>query len=236
MLNVIDQFLETPFDMEGKKASSLLSKKRRRRCRRAPSPDSGEDAELSDDEPRKKRKEKKKKEKEQYKSAQFIGDSDEEYGDMDTFLAKEKILRDRVALAGAEAASQAFRPPGMRTHGMKKRRRRRKTSPELEDPEQVAKGSILDLSDSSSSSQDEISDGLNGSDGAGVSGSDDNDTILRSPSPKSLSSRAAVPRPTVREVNADPALNSPTTVDTPSKIPEPPTRTRRLVILSDDEE
>ncbi len=123
MINVINQFLETPFELEGKKVSSLLSKKRRRRRRHTSSPEP-EDNVLENDEPGKKRKEKKKKEKEQYKSAQFIEDSDEEYGDMQTFLEKEETLRQKAALAGAAANSQATRPVGMKAHGTKKRRQK----------------------------------------------------------------------------------------------------------------
>ncbi|KDR76874.1 hypothetical protein GALMADRAFT_245966 [Galerina marginata CBS 339.88] len=122
-LNVINQFLETPFDLQGKRASEFLSKKRRRRRRRSPSPGSEDGALLSGDEPRrKKRKEKKTKEKEQYKSAQFIEDSDEEYGDMDAFLAKEKLQRERASLAAGLEGSN--RPPTMKPTGTKKRRRK----------------------------------------------------------------------------------------------------------------
>ncbi|KXN83811.1 Topoisomerase 1-associated factor 1 [Leucoagaricus sp. SymC.cos] len=220
ILNVFDQFLETPFDLGGKKASSLLAKKRRRRRQRAPPSDTEESAELEDDEPRGKRKEKKKKEEVQYKSAQFIEDSDEEYGDMDAFLEKEKALRDRVALAGAEAASQAIRPPGMRAHGMKKRRRRGK---ETEEPELTEKRS-LDFSESSpSSSSSEDEDFVrNGSDSeaeaaaaavANGSGTDDLADNNGS-STKALSSYAAVPRPT-RQAEGDSTLTSPTSVDSP---------------------
>ena len=66
-LNVINQFLHTPIDLEGKKASQLFSKKRRRRRRRSPSPESDADG-TSGEVMRKNRKEKKKKEKETYKS------------------------------------------------------------------------------------------------------------------------------------------------------------------------
>lgn len=121
-LNVINQFLETPFELDGKKAIELLSKKRRRR-RRSPSPDSDSDndAVLSGDQPRmKKRSEKKKKEKEIYKSAQFIQDSDEEYGDMDAFLEKEKIQREKANTAVTTAG--ASRLPTMKATGTKKRR------------------------------------------------------------------------------------------------------------------
>ncbi|KAF5373433.1 hypothetical protein D9615_009496 [Tricholomella constricta] len=123
-LVVIDQFLETPIDLEGKKASELLGKKRRRRRRRrSPSPDSANDAVLDDDEPKRKiRKEKKKKEKEQYKSAQFIEDSDEEYGDIEAFLEKEKAMRERTERAAA--ASGGARIGTMKAQGTKKRRRK----------------------------------------------------------------------------------------------------------------
>ncbi|KAF8961410.1 timeless protein-domain-containing protein [Flammula alnicola] len=123
-LNVINQFLETPFDLDGKKASELLSKKRRRRRRRSPSPDSDDGALLSGDAPRKrKRKEKKKKEKEQYKSAQFIEDSDQEYGGMEAFLEKERAQREKAALA-ATAVGVTDRPVTMKANGTKKRRRK----------------------------------------------------------------------------------------------------------------
>lgn len=120
---VIDQFLETPFDLDGKKPSQLFSKKRRRRRRRSPSPSSDDDVVFPDDEPKKKkRKEKKKKEKEQYKSAQFIEDSDEEYGDIEAFLEKEKEMRERASKAAAAAGEG--RIGTMKPTGTKKRRRK----------------------------------------------------------------------------------------------------------------
>ncbi|KAG5641373.1 hypothetical protein DXG03_005379 [Asterophora parasitica] len=122
-LVVIDQFLETPIDLEGKKASELLGKKRRRRRRRrSSSSDSADDDVLDGDEPKRKKKEKKKKEKEQYKSAQFIEDSDEEYGDIDAFLAKEKAMRERTEKAAA--ASSGAHISTMKAHGTKRRRRK----------------------------------------------------------------------------------------------------------------
>ncbi|KAF9458264.1 timeless protein-domain-containing protein [Collybia nuda] len=120
---VIEQYLETPFDLEGKKPSQLFSKKRRRRRRRSPSPVSDDDVVFPDDEPeKKKRKEKKKKEKEQYKSAQFIEDSDEEYGDIEAFLEKEKKMRERASKAAAAAGDG--RIGTMKATGTKKRRRK----------------------------------------------------------------------------------------------------------------
>jgi replication fork protection complex subunit Tof1/Swi1 len=72
-LTVINQFLETPFDLGGKKASQLLSKK----TSRSPSPAADNEIACNDEAPKRKRKKEKKKEKEYYKSAQFIEDSDE---------------------------------------------------------------------------------------------------------------------------------------------------------------
>ncbi|TFY59930.1 hypothetical protein EVG20_g7607, partial [Dentipellis fragilis] len=121
-LHVIEQFEREPLDLGGKRAAQLLSKKakRRRRRRRADSGSEAEGAE-SDEEPRKKR-ERKKKEKEVYKSAQFIEDSDEEFGeDLDAFFAREKALREKMAIA---AVDSALGIGTMRTTGTKKRRRK----------------------------------------------------------------------------------------------------------------
>ncbi|KAG6889904.1 hypothetical protein C0992_003697 [Termitomyces sp. T32_za158] len=120
-LTVIDQFLESPIDLQGKKASDLLGKKRRRRRRRSPSPQSDSDDVLDDDGPRRKKKEKKKKEKQQYKSAQFIEDSDEEYGDIEAFLEKEKVMREKAQQAAEASGVQIS---NMKAQGTKKRRRK----------------------------------------------------------------------------------------------------------------
>jgi replication fork protection complex subunit Tof1/Swi1 len=120
-LNVINQFLQMPLDLGGKKAKELLSKKarRRRRARRSPSTS---DSDTAEDEPKqKKKREKKEKEKETYKSAQFIEDSDEEYGDMDAFLEKEKQLRERTT---AKAAAEGSTLGTMKATGTKKRRKK----------------------------------------------------------------------------------------------------------------
>ena len=42
------------------------------------------------------KREEKKKEKDQCKSAQFMEDSDEKYGDIEVFLEKEKAQREKV--------------------------------------------------------------------------------------------------------------------------------------------
>jgi replication fork protection complex subunit Tof1/Swi1 len=117
-LVVIDQFLETPYDLKGKKVSELLSKPRRRRRRRPSSPVG--DLTSDEDEPRKTKKEKKKKEKEQYKSAVLIEDSDAEYGDIEAFLEKEKALREKTARAAAATGGIGT----MKSTGTKKRRKR----------------------------------------------------------------------------------------------------------------
>ncbi|KAJ8086932.1 Topoisomerase 1-associated factor 1 [Marasmius tenuissimus] len=126
--NVITQFLEKPFDLEGKKASQLLTKKRRRR--RRVRPDTSEDEAAATDsgnesgkERRRKRKQKKEKEEVKYKSAQFIVDSDEEYEhNLDDFMVLEKARRDKAA---STAASLGEGKSGtMRSTGTKKRRRK----------------------------------------------------------------------------------------------------------------
>ena len=117
ILTVIDQFLETPYDTQGRQISELLSKRRRRRRQRHSSPDS--DPPDDHDKPSKKR-EKKMKEKEQYKSATLIEDSDAEYGDIEAFLEKEKELRARMSRAAAASGKIGT----MKATGTKKRRKK----------------------------------------------------------------------------------------------------------------
>jgi replication fork protection complex subunit Tof1/Swi1 len=126
-LKVIDQFLATPINLDGKKASELLTKTRRTRRARSPSPDSDGDpsdgAENSDSDAPKKRKKRKEKEppkQPEFKSAQFIEDSDEEYGDIDAFLEKEKEMRERAVCEAAETGKN----PTMKATGTKKRRKK----------------------------------------------------------------------------------------------------------------
>ncbi|KAH9931521.1 timeless protein-domain-containing protein [Fomitopsis serialis] len=159
-LNVINQFLESPIELDGKKASQLLNKKRRRRRRRrSPSPDP--DASASEGEEPKKRKEKKKKEKQQYKSAQFIEDSDAEMEDLEAFLEKEKALRERTALLAASTGHIAtMRPTGTKKRrkratddgGAKKRRRKGRkgadAEEEVEEAQSAPKGDDSDSDDS----------------------------------------------------------------------------------------
>ena len=76
-LNIINQYLETPIDLEGKAPGELLKKKKRRRTRRKREPTPGSDAEEDGDAERasdRKKREKRRKEKQQYKSAEFVVD------------------------------------------------------------------------------------------------------------------------------------------------------------------
>ncbi|KAH9983375.1 timeless protein-domain-containing protein, partial [Russula compacta] len=140
-LTVIEQFEKTPLDLKGKRASQLLSKKRRRRRRRtaaaaktttssggsegeAEGVNGDDEDEDEDEEGQRRRKARKRRERERqtYKSAQFIEDSDEEYGQgIDEFFAREAELRKRTALAAAASSSNIGT---MRPTGTKKRRRR----------------------------------------------------------------------------------------------------------------
>lgn len=100
----------------------MSKKSRRRRRRQSPSPASDSEIEINDEAPRRKKKEKKIKEKHQYKSAQFIEDSDEEYGNIEAFLEKEKVQREKAARTAAEAGDG--RIGTMKPTGTKKRRRK----------------------------------------------------------------------------------------------------------------
>ncbi|KAJ7608441.1 timeless protein-domain-containing protein [Roridomyces roridus] len=138
---VIKQFLVTPINLEGKKATELLTKTRRSRRARSPSlssesggefSDNGSGGEAGDGSGKHKKKKKKKggeeegrreraKKKElEYKSAQFIEDSDEEYGDIDAFLEKEKEMRERIL----RTAEEAGRSAPMKATGTKKRKKK----------------------------------------------------------------------------------------------------------------
>lgn len=114
-LNVINQFLENPLDLNGESASRMLVKKSRRRRRRYKSV-SGEEDNISDEEPRKRRT-KKKKEQEKYKSAEFIEDSDVDFDD-EKFWEQERQQRELTELAAMEG-----KVAGMRKTGTKKRKK-----------------------------------------------------------------------------------------------------------------
>ncbi|KAH9060235.1 timeless protein-domain-containing protein [Lactarius vividus] len=132
-LAVIEQFEKAPLDLGGKRASQLLRKNRRNRRRQRQRPrhtsevsegsnSSGGEDDDEDAQPSKARTARA-REREAYKSAQFIEDSDEEYGrDIDAFFVQEAALRERTALA---AVDSALGTGTMRASGTKKRRRPR---------------------------------------------------------------------------------------------------------------
>ena len=211
--NVIKQFLEAPIDLDGKKASQLLGKKRGRRRHRSPSPVSDNDDGDDGDGPRRKKKEKKKKEKEQYKSAQFIEDSDEEYGGMDAFLEKEKVQREKASLAAAGA-----RPPTMKATGTKKKRRRKA---EGKKPP-ISKKLKEDASSPMSGGMDNIE--------SNESDVEVNETTMPMTRPR--------PRPlTKRRVSSPPPSSEPDErISSPlSDAVKPSLRSKRLILSDDDE-
>lgn len=237
-LNVITQFLETPFDLNGKKPSDLLGKKRRRRRRRSPSPIS--DADPSEEEPKRKKKtDKKKKEKEEYKSAQFIEDSDEEYGDMEAFLEKERAMRQKALDAAAVAGN---RPVAMKPTGTKKRRRK---GDETGKKGKKRKG---DLSTEAAVDIDLTDGAPEQSDTSDVEVVDSQDKGITSPLGPSKAAPRPKPRPIAkaRASSSRPAAETPLDLSSPrspqprdgSEPPERPVvgqRTKRLII-SDDED
>ncbi|KAJ4477289.1 timeless protein-domain-containing protein [Lentinula aciculospora] len=171
---VITQFLETPFNLEGKKASQLMSKKSRRH-RKVKAPESDADDDFHEEEPRNRKKtEKKKKEEVQYKSAQFIEDSDAEYGDLDTFLELEKKRREKTERAATILGEG--RSGAMKSTGTKKRRRKAGDKGKNETGKKKRKAAVEDAvevapadnsqSSSSSTSEDgsETRGGANGDD------------------------------------------------------------------------
>lgn len=188
--NIISQFLATPFNLEGKKPSELLRKKRaaRRRRRRSPSA-SDDEGQLSDeDETTRKKRQKKVKEQVQYKSAQFIMDSDEEYGDMEAFLEKEKAQREKAALAAAMGGGNADRPIGMRATGTKKRKRRNKKdgsagnrSPSADADTRRAGSKPRSSPSPSISNQDDSDSASNSSEGSDSGDRDDDGLMVAAP-------------------------------------------------------
>ena len=110
-LNVINQFLESPIDLQGKKPSELLKKKpRKRRPRHVELDENGEPLA---------KKERKRKEEQKYKSATMIEDSDADEDEWAAFFEREKKLAERTALASAATGTSGT----MRATGTKKRRR-----------------------------------------------------------------------------------------------------------------
>ncbi|OAX37898.1 timeless-domain-containing protein [Rhizopogon vinicolor AM-OR11-026] len=215
--NVIDQFLRNPIDLDGKKASQLLTKKARRRRRRR-SPSNSDDELAEAEEPTRKRREKKKKEEKQYKSAQFIEDSDAEYGDMEAFLEKEKALREKAA----SAAAQSGKVVTMRATGTKKRRRKGN------DVEGRKKGGVGSSRPAGESSADDTI-------------SDSDDDILgamrrsRSPSPTRKPQPKARPRPRPVPKRSARRATSADAVDEDDAVPVLRAGKGRLVLSEDDE-
>ncbi|KAG8990291.1 Topoisomerase 1-associated factor 1 [Tulasnella sp. JGI-2019a] len=136
-LDVIEQFLKNPLDLNGKKAADMLSKKRKpgrtRRSKRKANDDSGlsdgggggdgDDDDLSEGERRHKKikRAKKKAEEKQFLSAEFIEDSDADLGNDEEFYAKEQELRDRAKKA-AETGDATL--SNMAKTGTKKRKKK----------------------------------------------------------------------------------------------------------------
>lgn len=179
-LSVINQFLESPIDLNGKKASQMLSKKTRRRRRRPPSegPQSLSDGEEIESHTRKTRK---KQEKIQYKSAQFIEDSDAELGDDETFFRNEAALRERTSLAAAQGLNATMKPAGTKKRkkkidkdgrGNKKRKGSAGLERRSEEPE-----TTYALDRLSKSSGSDKSDG-------GESSNEDSEVPIQRPKPK----------------------------------------------------
>ncbi|KAG6820075.1 hypothetical protein H0H93_005603 [Arthromyces matolae] len=223
VLTVIDQFLITPIDLEGKKASELFSKKRRRRRRRSPSPASGDDSDVEDDAPRRKKKEKKTKEKEQYKSAQFIEDSDAEYGDIEAFLEKERATREKAK----QAAESSGAPAGnMKTHGTKKRRR--KTGKEAENKRHKGDASGTNIVDHEISGND--SDIATLSDNAAPPDDDASPLPRARPRPRPLGRPPTSPNPASEPMPSDSDILLKSTISATKP------KHNRLVISDDDDD
>jgi replication fork protection complex subunit Tof1/Swi1 len=123
-LDVIARYLDEPIDLGGKAPSELIQKKRAtrrgtRRTRQSGNPSSSDEAQDTGDELQpKKRRTKRKKEEIQYKSAEFIDDSDIDFEADTDFFAKEEALRRQ-----AEAAAEEGKSATMRATGTKKRKR-----------------------------------------------------------------------------------------------------------------
>jgi len=218
-LSVVDLYLKNPIDLEGKKASEMLSKRTRRRRRRR-SPSLGSDVELPDDERRPYKKEKKKKEEKTYKSAQFIEDSEGEYGDMEAFLEREKALREKTARAAVESGKIAT----MHATGTKKRRKKDAVPSSAGEVEDAAHVTPKVFSDDSNS-DDEILKSLRRS---------------RSPSPppKRRPKPRLVRKSTTETINlssdAEQQAQAPQAPTSPTSAVLRPARKGR-VMLSDDE-
>ena len=231
---MIKQFLETPFDLEGKKASQLLSKKRRRRRRvRSPSPSSNDDVVVIDEDEPKRKKERKKKEAMQYKSAQFIEDSDEEYGGMDAFLEKEKAMRERIEAAAREGGRSIGT---MKPTGTKKRRRKGK---EELSTNKKQKGESDTAQDHGPSLHDSNIVNVTDND-SDVSAVSDSPPVPR-PRPRAIAKRSRIPpesqspRQKKDDAKGD-HTRSPSVNADEINVPAPVKRNRARLVISDDED
>ena len=108
-LNVINQFLESPIELQGKKPSEFMKKKPRKRRPRLD--ENGEPPMKG---------ERKKREEQEYKSATMIEDSDADEDEWAAFFEREKKLAERTALTSETTGKSGT----MRTTGTKKRKRK----------------------------------------------------------------------------------------------------------------
>ncbi len=103
---IIEQFLREPFDLDGEDAADMLRRKRKKPVRRRRSPSVASDGEVRSNRPGKQA------EVQQYKSAAFIEDSDEDEERDRAFFAKEAERRARYRTPTSTAP--AHRPAGTR--------------------------------------------------------------------------------------------------------------------------
>jgi len=214
-LKVVEQFLATPIDLDGKKASDLLTKTRRTRRARSPSPDSDADAsdggENSDSDAPKKRKKRKEKEppkKPEFKSAQFIEDSDEEYGDIDAFLEKEKEKREQIAREAAETGETVTT---MKPTGTKKRRKKEAPAGEGTTKRKKKRRSSSTAAEGGDGDAESEAD-VFGSRPVGAAPEDSASATRSRPRPK--------PKPRFKPKNAEAGTSSPETVPKSSEMDE----------------
>ncbi|KAF7329666.1 hypothetical protein MKEN_00229700 [Mycena kentingensis (nom. inval.)] len=167
----------------------------------------------------------------EYKSAQFIEDSDEEYGAMDEFLAREKEMRERIEKRAAETGKSA----GMLQTGTKARKRK-KAPAGKEGAEKGRKKRKGAMAESAGASEKE---------GAQSDADDDNngDVPIESepprprPKPKPRFKGARSSSPGEATASSPPAVAATAADDDEDDVPVPTAKlkTRKLVISDDDE-
>ena len=229
-IDVIRNLLENPVDLEGKKPQEMLNKtKKRTRARRYVE---GEEAEGEEAESRKARR---RKEEKEYKSAQFIKDSDFDPEEDAKFYTKERELRERAKKAALEGGQGSL----MLSTGTKKRKKvqaareksknvRRKRNSDEEDEERPEEEAQAESSPSEE-------------------GSDGETTPPPKPRPRAVPRRRHVPFD-VGEDEAEPASAVASTNAPPPEtngndmedesapvLPKPRRRTQ-AVVVSDEEE